>query len=233
MFRKSKRFGPFRITAGKRGLSFSAGVPGARLSINSRGEVRESAGVPGSGLYIRNKIGQIGGSPDHDGGRTESGPTEIHDVVDATGGTRALLDHQEGVAQLAVVGVDPTVDELARMAGIGTSDNGPWVRGIRDAVLRPQTDGYGVIVMITRADNPKLYGRRDDDTPKAMIIGRLGKRDLTKWQDRFAGRPIKVVVYLDASPGYTHRAEVRFRPELLTESEPNTSSGLTPPPDAG
>jgi hypothetical protein len=222
MFRKSKRFGPFRLTLGKRGLSVSGGVPGARVSLNSRGEVRESMGIPGSGLYVRNKIGQVGG----DSGQGESGPTEMHDVVEATGGTRALLDGQEGVAQLAVVAVDPPVDELARMAGIGTSDKGPWVRGIRDAVLRPQSDGYGVIMLITREDNPKLYGRKDDDTPKAIVMGRLGKRDLTKWQDRLAGRPIKVVVYLDASPGYTHRAEVRFRPDLL-DDEPSPSA----PPD--
>lgn len=50
-FRRSTKIGPFRITATKNGLSASAGVPGARVSVNSKGQVRRTVGIPGSGLY--------------------------------------------------------------------------------------------------------------------------------------------------------------------------------------
>ncbi len=226
IFRKSKGFGIFRITASRRGLSVRTGVPGAHVSVNTRGDVHESVGIPGSGLYFRSKVGQVGSGAG--AGWHSEGVAAIHDVVDATGGTRALLDGQADVAQLPVVGLDPPAAELAKMAGIGRSDKGPWIRGIREAALQPTDDGYSVILIITREDNPRFFGRKDGDTPKGVVIGRLGKRDLPKWQDRFHGRPIKVAVYIDATPGYAQHAEVRFRPDLL-DGEPD--SGLTPAPE--
>lgn len=48
--RKSKSIGPFRITATGTGLSLSAGVPGARVSANTRGEVRATGSLPGTGI---------------------------------------------------------------------------------------------------------------------------------------------------------------------------------------
>lgn len=60
-FRKSKKVGPFRITVGKTGISASAGVPGARVSLNSKGEVRRTVGIPGTGVYDTKKVGQAGG----------------------------------------------------------------------------------------------------------------------------------------------------------------------------
>lgn len=50
-FRRSARLGPFRITATKTGLSGSFGVRGARIGINSRGQVRRTIGIPGTGIY--------------------------------------------------------------------------------------------------------------------------------------------------------------------------------------
>ena len=50
-FRRSAKLGPFRITATKRGLSTSFGVRGARVGINSRGQVRRTIGLPGTGIY--------------------------------------------------------------------------------------------------------------------------------------------------------------------------------------
>jgi tetratricopeptide (TPR) repeat protein len=40
-----------RLTFGKRSIGISAGVPGARVSLNSSGRITSSAGIPGSGLY--------------------------------------------------------------------------------------------------------------------------------------------------------------------------------------
>ena len=63
-FRKSKKlFGIFRVTASTNGLSVSAGVPGARVSLNSKGDVRRTVSVPGSGWYDTKKIGNIKPTP--------------------------------------------------------------------------------------------------------------------------------------------------------------------------
>lgn len=56
-FRKSKKIGPLRLTVTPRGLSTSVGVKGARVSVNSRGEVRRTVGIPGTGIYDTKKIG--------------------------------------------------------------------------------------------------------------------------------------------------------------------------------
>lgn len=55
-FRKTQKFGPFRFTITPRGVSTSFGGPGARMSINSRGEVHRTVGIPGTGIYDRKKI---------------------------------------------------------------------------------------------------------------------------------------------------------------------------------
>ena len=58
-FRKSKKFGIFRINFTGKGMSMSAGVPGARVSVNSKGDVRRTVSVPGSGWYDTKKIGSL------------------------------------------------------------------------------------------------------------------------------------------------------------------------------
>ena len=51
-FRRSMKILPgIRLTVGKSSVGISAGIPGARVSLNSRGRVTTSAGIPGSGLY--------------------------------------------------------------------------------------------------------------------------------------------------------------------------------------
>jgi hypothetical protein len=50
-FRRSAKFGPFRLTATTSGLAASVGAPGARVSVNTKGQVRRTVGIPGSGLY--------------------------------------------------------------------------------------------------------------------------------------------------------------------------------------
>lgn len=52
-FRKSKKFGPFRITASKSGISASVGVKGARITHSRRGTHYT---IGGNGLYYRGKI---------------------------------------------------------------------------------------------------------------------------------------------------------------------------------
>ncbi len=61
-FRRSTKIGPFRLTATKRGFSTSVGVPGARIGINTKGQIRATGGIPGTGVYDTEIIGHVGGA---------------------------------------------------------------------------------------------------------------------------------------------------------------------------
>lgn len=50
-FRKSIGLGPFRATLSKSGISFSAGVKGARITKKANGNISTSLGIPGTGIY--------------------------------------------------------------------------------------------------------------------------------------------------------------------------------------
>lgn len=55
--RKSFKVMPgVRMTVSKSGLSASAGVRGARVSVNSKGHVRGTAGIPGTGVYYTQRL---------------------------------------------------------------------------------------------------------------------------------------------------------------------------------
>lgn len=68
-FRKSKSFlgGLVRLTSGKRGLSASVGLPGARVSANTSGRTTTTVGIPGTGLSWSETRGRR---------RTKASPTE-------------------------------------------------------------------------------------------------------------------------------------------------------------
>lgn len=57
-FRKSKSFGPFRATLGKRGISTSVGGKGFRISKGSDGKIRSTVGIPGTGLSYTTEHGK-------------------------------------------------------------------------------------------------------------------------------------------------------------------------------
>jgi hypothetical protein len=55
-FRRSVRLAPgVRLNFNKRSVGISAGVRGARASINSDGQRTRSVGIPGTGLYYRSQ----------------------------------------------------------------------------------------------------------------------------------------------------------------------------------
>ena len=56
-FRKSRSSGPFRFTVTKRGFSSSVGGGPFRLTANSKGRVRSTARIPGSGIYASSSFG--------------------------------------------------------------------------------------------------------------------------------------------------------------------------------
>lgn len=53
---KSFNLGPLRITMSKSGLSFSLGVPGARASLNTKGEAGIRVGKGGLAFTKRKKV---------------------------------------------------------------------------------------------------------------------------------------------------------------------------------
>lgn len=60
-FRKSVKIAPgVRLNIGKKSVGISAGVKGARVSVNSKGRVTKTVGLPGTGLSYT-KTGKIGG----------------------------------------------------------------------------------------------------------------------------------------------------------------------------
>lgn len=62
-FRRSKKIGPFRLTASKSGLSYSIGGKGARLTRRTDGKVQSTIGVPGSGFRVADVHGSSSGGP--------------------------------------------------------------------------------------------------------------------------------------------------------------------------
>jgi hypothetical protein len=56
-FRRSKKVGPLRITASKRGLSVSGGAGGVRSSKSTTGRRTSTVRVPGTGVFWRKSKG--------------------------------------------------------------------------------------------------------------------------------------------------------------------------------
>ena len=50
-FRKSKSFGPLKINVSKRGVGYSVGGKGFRVTKRADGRTQTTVGVPGSGVY--------------------------------------------------------------------------------------------------------------------------------------------------------------------------------------
>lgn len=57
-FRKSKNFGPFRVTVSKSGISSSVGVKGFRVTKTAAGRVRTTASIPGTGISYVKETGE-------------------------------------------------------------------------------------------------------------------------------------------------------------------------------
>ncbi len=62
-FRKSKSLlgGLLRVSASKKGLGWSIGVPGARVSRGADRKIRRTVSLPGTGLRKTEIVGRAGG----------------------------------------------------------------------------------------------------------------------------------------------------------------------------
>lgn len=70
-YRKSKSFGPFRVTASKRGVSMSVGSGPFRVTASSNGRVTKTVRIPGTGMsYVSTSSakGRSGANSDRRGG---------------------------------------------------------------------------------------------------------------------------------------------------------------------
>lgn len=57
-FRKSVNLGNgVKLNLGKESVGVSAGVKGARVSVNSKGRKTATVGIPGSGVYYTKSVG--------------------------------------------------------------------------------------------------------------------------------------------------------------------------------
>lgn len=76
-FRKSFKIAPgVRVNLGKKSVGISAGVKGARVSVNSSGRVTKSVGIPGTGVsYV--KTSKIGGAGSGGGKEPPSSQTPL------------------------------------------------------------------------------------------------------------------------------------------------------------
>jgi Protein of unknown function (DUF4236)/Protein of unknown function (DUF732) len=56
-YRKSKKVGPFRFTASRRGISSSVGFGGYRMTRRADGSYQRTVRIPGTGIYNTTRIG--------------------------------------------------------------------------------------------------------------------------------------------------------------------------------
>jgi hypothetical protein len=221
-FRKSKKIGPLRVTATKRGLSVSGGIKGARVSVNSKGQVHRTLSAPGTGVYDRKRV-DGGSTKAGRGGAPQAASVELS-VNDYLGPDRKLFNKDPDIEPIAVVGLREfggTHADIAQFAGITAGDNG-YVRGIREALLMAVGDDIRVLVRVLESDNPALFTKKERKkgaTPRAVPVGRLGKREAAAVQTQLritAEQPALVGLYIDATPGL-ELCEVRYRKSLLED----------------
>jgi hypothetical protein len=55
-FRRSKKFGLFRLNFSKSGIGYSIGVKSARIGVNAKGKNYVRGGIPGTGLYYQSTL---------------------------------------------------------------------------------------------------------------------------------------------------------------------------------
>ena len=219
-YRATKKMGGLRVTASKSGLSASVGVPGLRVGVNTKGQLRRKVGIPGTGIYstrtttARGKATASQATSGREDGHGRSLSRVRVTALDGARGRRDLLSTDQAVSGCKVVGVTGRFQELADLAGI-TPRSGGFSRAIRLCLVSPEGDDWAVIVMIEPQDNPALF-RRGDTTPKAFPFGRVSRPAIRQWEPLLARRAFLAAIYVDATLGM-ERAEIRFFGDALAD----------------
>jgi len=150
--RKSFKVMPgVRMTVSKSGLSTSAGVRGARVSVNSKGQVRRTVGVPGTGVYHTKRIvsgARNGASPRQPQGRPATSPAPVPAAVKpglmAPKWEKALykaiqagrFQDLAGIAQAHPVAA-PLIAALDGLTAMSNGDNARALGALRYAWAQP------------------------------------------------------------------------------------------------
>ena len=84
-FRKSTTILPgVKMTVSKSGASFRVGPKGAGVSINTKGEVRASAGIPGTGIYMTEKLNKKNNNTNSSDDSSQFFYITFYDLIDLT-----------------------------------------------------------------------------------------------------------------------------------------------------
>lgn len=93
-FRKRIKLGKFiNMNLGKTGAGFSFGIPGARISVNSKGQSRASLGIPGTGLSYTKSLGTLS--------KKAAAKTKLNNVDSSESQEDALAAYNEALLALS------------------------------------------------------------------------------------------------------------------------------------
>ena len=142
--------------------------------------------------------------------RVDFGPAD-RPAVDATGGTLELPASSLDVVSLTLVGLPSSPVDVARRVGL--VEAGGFLHGARWGVLA-LVDGQWRVGILTAGES--------DATGSRIDVGRLSDRDVERWAETLDGRVVRVVAFIEATPGFAG-IEARFRRSLLSgSSEPGS-----------
>jgi hypothetical protein len=97
-YRKSFKAGPVRVTASKSGISYSAGVKGARITKRADGRVQTTLSVPGTSLSYTTTRARSG-NPQATGKETVSKPPRTPRRCPASGQACCFTRRHQGHAR--------------------------------------------------------------------------------------------------------------------------------------
>ncbi len=125
-FRRSRKFGPFRVTVSKSGISTSVGAGGLRVTSSTKGTYFTAS--PGGGVYYRQRIGN----------RPSTEPPQVQPPANSS-----------PAAEIASENVAQMVDHAAVLERINANESRgswlPWLGYLGAFVLLISLSGIGLI----------------------------------------------------------------------------------------
>lgn len=154
-FRRSKKFGPFRITAGKSGLGVSGGAGPLRVSRSAKGRYSRTVRVPGTGIFDTKRLGSGPGRSSSGGAPQQSARSR----TSAVGGLAAVA-----LGGILVVG-------LANCGGQDESTVSPATTSSSSAV-RTTTSSPSSSTSTTASSSAPQAAVEDAGSPEAALRDR-------------------------------------------------------------
>ncbi|WP_063770596.1 DUF4236 domain-containing protein [Streptacidiphilus carbonis] len=189
-YRKSFKAGPIRVTASKSGISYSAGVKGARVTKRANGRVTTRVSAPGTGLSYTT------GSGRKSAGKTtrSTQPAPAVRPVPTNGQRSTVLPEQPPAGMkplpfkgyLATVTLHPNRIEISRtvmgkLTG-NRSSSIPWPQIVAVDFLEPTRARNGHIHFVTATDPRGLTSTGNGD--RTAATARNTHAIMFTWQQR-------------------------------------------------